>query len=131
MAENNRIDLYGNIRVPKIAILKLIHNNGGRNEIWVGDLKKVLLGLNPDIKEQLGLNYKKNSIYKILDRMADKNLIEKYQKLERNVYSYVKISEFGLDILRKYEILVRKNKIERIQIQNNGYLTDLDEQNIP
>ena len=103
MTEKNKPGSYDNIKFKKIVLLKLIHNIADRNEIRVHDLINRLSNLHPDTKMMYGLNYKGNSMYRSLDRMAEQNLIEKYKKDKLKGHSCVKISEFGLKFLRNIE----------------------------
>lgn len=108
MTKKRKIDSFGRISVKKIVILKIIDDFGKQKEIWVGDLDSKISKLTIDTKAEYGLNYKENSIYKILDKMAEQNLIQKYKVIEPHLYCYVKITDFGLSILRNLRKLLEK-----------------------
>lgn len=110
MTEKSKIDSCGNISVKKIVILKIIDDSVGQKEIWVGDLSHKISKLASVKKMQFGLNYKENSLYKILDRMAQQKLIKKYKVVEPHLYSYVKITQFGFDVLQNFGNFLGKNK---------------------
>lgn len=102
---------YGNIKIKKIVLLKLIYQIGGSNEIWIGDLIKLILELPPEFSEEYDLNYKENSLYRSIDRMTLQNLLEKYKKKGKpKTHRYVKVSELGLKILENIKNLFGDNE---------------------
>lgn len=108
--EKNKTDSCSTVMAKKLVILKVIDDIGGKNEVWVRDLANKISKLTPHIKNQFGLNYKENSIYKSLDGMASQRLILKYQKNKSDVRKYVKITKLGLDVIKDFEDIFNPNK---------------------